>query len=194
MWKVSSLNPKYEVNEYGQVRNIRTKNVLKGYKDKNGYIIYDLIDDCGNRKSRKGHILVAYEFCDGRTSEKCYVNHIDFNKTNNSASNLEWVTHKENMEHWRKSQPFYTEINIPIIERENKINKGKCPVCQYDLQGNLLNIFESYMAAERATGAPSGNISACCRGKRRTVKGFIWRDLIEGSETIESIGENRINE
>ena len=37
MWKTSSLNPKYEVNELGQVRNATTKNILSPSPVHNGY-------------------------------------------------------------------------------------------------------------------------------------------------------------
>ena len=186
MWKTSSLNPKYEVNELGQVRNKQNKVILKGYKDKNGYIIFSMYDADGKRKDRKCHILVAYDFVKGRTQDKCYVNHKNFDKTDNRADNLEWVTHKENMAHWYKNQEFAAKVDIPIIQRESKLNKGKCPVIQYDLSGNMLAIYESYMDAQRATYVRSGNISLCCRGKRKTAGGYIWRDLIEGSTTIEN--------
>ena len=43
------------------------------------------------------HRLVAMCFVDGRTDEKNEVNHKDFNRTNNCADNLEWVTHAENI-------------------------------------------------------------------------------------------------
>ncbi len=187
MWKTSFLNPKYEVNELGQVRNKKNNNILSGSLDKDGYVVYSMTDLDGNRKDRKGHILVAYEFVEGRTEEKKFVNHKNFNKKDNRAVNLEWVTHKENMAHWRQLTNFATINEPPLYERENMLNKGKCPVIQYDLQGKYIAIFESYMAAQRATGIRSGNISSCCKGKRHTTGGFIWRDLIESSETIESI-------
>ena len=185
MWKTSSLNPKYEVNELGQVRNKKNKRILKGSKDKNGYIVFTMYDEKMRRKDRKCHILVAYEFVDGRTDEKCFVNHKNFNKSDNRAKNLEWVTHKENMEHWRQSQPFNTSVNIPIKIKEK--NRQKCPVIQFDLEGNEISQYESYMDAERHTKIRNGNISLCCRGKRHTAGGFIWRDLIESSTTIENI-------
>lgn len=186
MWKTSSLNPKYEVNELGQVRNATTKNILSPSPVRNGYYKLTMYNANGQRKDRYVHVLVAYEFVEGRTEEKCFVNHKDFDKSNNKASNLEWVSHKENMEHWRLSQPFATKNEPPIVKRENMLNRGKCPVIQFDLNGNELQRFDSYMDAQRATGIRSGNISLCCQGKRHTAGGFIWRDLIKGSETIEN--------
>lgn len=186
MWKTSSLNPKYEVNELGQIRNKITGYMLTPYPVHNGYLKLTLYDLDGKRRDRYIHVLVAYEFVPGRTEEKCFVNHKDFNKTNNCATNLEWVSHKENMEHWRQHQSFATMNEPPIIPRDNKSNKGKCPVIQYSLSGEKLVQYESYMDAQRATGIRSGNISLCCQGKRHTAGGFIWRDDIKGSETIEN--------
>lgn len=40
--------------------------------------------------------LVAHAFVEGWSKEKCYVDHIDREPTNNKASNLRWVTMKEN--------------------------------------------------------------------------------------------------
>lgn len=89
MWETSVINSNYEVNELGQVRNKQTKNVLKGYLDKDGYRIYTLRKD-GKQKSIKAHILIASNFCIKQSQEN-EVNHIDFNKENNCASNLEWL-------------------------------------------------------------------------------------------------------
>ncbi|GBB90810.1 hypothetical protein RclHR1_01790017 [Rhizophagus clarus] len=55
----------------------------------------------GHRKTaREGylvHRLVALAFCPKEGKE--YVNNIDGDSTNNNASNLEWCTPKENMQH-----------------------------------------------------------------------------------------------
>ena len=184
MWKQSSINSKYEVNELGQVRHILKKNILKGYKTKDGYQRFCMYDENTFRKDQYCHVLVATEFLENPNNHK-EVNHKNFNKFDNRVENLEWVSHEMNMEHWRHAQDFYT-----INEPELKINKNrfeqKIPVGQYSLDGQLIKIFPSYTQAEKELNISSGTISLAARGKRHTAGGFIWRDILEGSTTIES--------
>lgn len=35
----------------------------------------------------------------------------------------------------------------------------------------------------------TGNISSCCRGRRHTAGGFVWRDIKGSSTTIENESE-----
>lgn len=73
---------------------------IKPRKAKNGYLrVYMRNTTTNKRVDRYIHRLVAEHFiC--RTNEKAnIVNHKDCNRENNSVFNLEWVTHKENLEH-----------------------------------------------------------------------------------------------
>ena len=90
----------YDVSNDGQVRNARTKRVLKNQKS-GGYEHVSLYmkNSC---KISYIHRLVAIAFLQ-ENKEKKEVNHIDGIKTNNSISNLEWVTRSENMIHATKS-------------------------------------------------------------------------------------------
>lgn len=88
--------PTYSVSDTGRVRNIKGK-FLSLNKTSMGYPRCSL---CINGKVHQVHIhrLVAMEFCEGFSPDK-QVNHIDGDKKNNSASNLEWISHKENANH-----------------------------------------------------------------------------------------------
>lgn len=54
------------------------------------------------------------------------------------------------------------------------------PIAQYDLSGNLLQVFDSVIEASIAIGknkADTANICACCYGKYHTAYGYVWRQL-----------------
>lgn len=59
----------------------------------------------------------------------------------------------------------------------------RCPVCQFTIDGELVNSFKSLKEAQEQTGFASTNISACCRGKFRQAYGYVWRyqDKLESS-------------
>ena len=48
-------------------------------------------------------------------------------------------------------------------------------VQQYDVNGRLINLFDSMHSASRATGINQSSISMCCSGKHKTAGGYIWR-------------------
>lgn len=100
----------YQVSNLGRVRTISYMHCLRGrlYRidcerlitptdNGNGYLIIGLQKD-NERKNHYVHRLVADAFLD-KPDGKNYVNHIDYNKKNNNASNLEWCTQKENIDH-----------------------------------------------------------------------------------------------
>ena len=79
----------------GRTRTIPEKPV-KTYQTSDGYFIVKEAGRSG--KHIPLHVLVARMWCDGETAEKWQVDHLDGNKGNNSAENLEWVTPSENMQ------------------------------------------------------------------------------------------------
>lgn len=57
---------------------------------------------------------------------------------------------------------------------------------QYDLDYNLINEFVSLDEAEIKTGVSKSNICAACKGKYKTMNGFIWSyDKIKANQTEE---------
>lgn len=74
----------------------------------------------------------------------------------------------------RYSEDFSLRESATNRLRENG-KKHSIPVVQMDLSGVEIATFDSAMDAQRKTGAKNGNIIMCCRGKRKTAKGYKWR-------------------
>ena len=66
----------------------------------------------------------------------------------------------------------YDDNKELVIE---KIILGKKSVVQYDKNNNELNRFDSIKDASSKTGIYSANICSCCKGRKKTSGGFIWK-------------------
>ena len=152
----------YQVSNCGRVKSIKfgKEKILKQRKDKRGYYSVVLSKN-GIVKKYSVHRLVAEAFIDN-TDNLPYVNHKDEDKTNNNVNNLEWCDAKYNINYGT------------CIERRSK--KKSKPVLQYDLEGNFIKEWKSTMECGR-NGYNQGNVVACCQGKLKKYKGFIWRYL-----------------
>lgn len=83
----------YEITRDGQVINKTNGHVLKPQPNGKGYLRVHI-----DGKLRFVHRLVAEKYIPNPNNYE-QVNHIDGNKLNNSADNLEWVTNQENRDH-----------------------------------------------------------------------------------------------
>jgi len=73
-----------------------------------------------------------------------------------------------------------SESNKGIPKSKEAINKGvisrrKYKTIQFDIEGNRLNSFDSCKEAAEYIGISLSNISACCSGRTKTAKGFVWK-------------------
>ena len=91
--------PDYYVSSSGEIISGKygRLHTLKPDVSKDGYCRVSLCVN-GVRHRRLVHRIVAEVLIPNPHGKKC-VNHIDGNKMNNSVSNLEWVTYKENEVH-----------------------------------------------------------------------------------------------
>lgn len=150
----------YLVSGAGEIINVNTGNKLKGTADKAGYIRVCLIDDLGKRATPNIHRIVAEAFCPGREPET-EVNHIDGDKSNNSADNLEWVPHSVNLKHAYETGLREDDASPRAVIGTN-IESGE-QMC-----------FSSIYKAARFLGISQGNICMCCRGIRPYASGYYW--------------------
>lgn len=87
----------YMISSKGRVKNINTGSFISNCKSEKGYVMVSLMCESGKQKTYKLHRIVGTTFVPGFTREKCELDHKDCDKENNDASNLEWVTHDENI-------------------------------------------------------------------------------------------------
>lgn len=114
----------YTINRDGSILSMRGVKMSPAISAK-GYYKVVLC-----RKTVEVHRAVAERFIPN-PDNKCCVNHKDGDKGNNSVSNLEWVTHDENMKHAAE-----TGLMQKGTERPNaKMN------CEYVLTARTLHRF-----------------------------------------------------
>ena len=97
MTKIIDNFPNYSIDELGTITNLTTGHIKSCWLCKNGYYYVDLQRE-GFKRKIPVHRLLALAFLPNPENKRT-VNHIDGNKTNNSLSNLEWATDKENIQH-----------------------------------------------------------------------------------------------
>lgn len=122
IWKRIEQFEEYEISNYGRFKSYNKNKkgkILKYRKDSDGYYCVTLYNN-KNILQISVHRLVAINFIPNLLNKK-EVNHIDENKNNNKSNNLEWVTHKENMNHGtiniRKSEKMKShKINVKKFE------------------------------------------------------------------------------
>ncbi len=80
-------------------------------------------------------------------------------------------------EDFRKKRSMYMKSNPIKKEVYEKIAiANKIKIAQYDLNMNLLKIHESAAdACREISNLSTGHISSCCKNKRKTHRGFIWK-------------------
>ncbi len=107
-WRwIEGQEGKYQISNKGRIRSFvgRETRILLGTPDRRGYICVGLWDKRTPRKIyTRMHQLVAKAFVPNPLELK-EVNHDDEDKGNNFASNLKWVTRRENCLHSRLRPP-----------------------------------------------------------------------------------------
>lgn len=176
IWKdINGYEGLYQVSNMGRVKSIGRyitfdngwSNEAKMYihggileisKQSQGYSQVSLCKK-GRRITKRLNRLVAIAFLPNPYN-KPQVNHIDGNKSNNCANNLEWVTDIENKKH---------------AKEHGLLRPYKRSVIKMDLAGNILEVYESGNDAAIKNNLSRAAICHACKGKAKTSGGFRWR-------------------
>ena len=128
----------------------REDRILKPNCNKYGYLYVNLSLKGISRSIYIAH-LVARAFCNGYSPE-LEVDHINEIRTDNRSENLQYLTHKKNIQ---KSK------NIPVK--------------QLTLKGKIVKDWQSAREAERQGGFKHSAIARVCLGKSKTHAGYKWK-------------------
>ena len=172
-WKaVNGYEGLYEVSNAGKIRSVdhyvRSRycnrlvkgRIMKQQTDKDGYKKVCLCKE-NVRKTFFVHRIVATAFIENSHKYPC-INHIDENKQNNRADNLEFCTVQYN-----------TAYGNGIYKRSSKRKKAINQI----KNGIIVSIWDSATNASKATKISRGNIVSCLNGYRKTAGGYSWEYL-----------------
>lgn len=182
-----------------------TKNKwLKPFIHNSGHLIFCLVDDCGKRTYNGLHRWLAKAFIENPNNYDV-VHHKDHNPQNNKIENLQWISRQDHTSLHNKGKTFSEDHKkkisvakkgkesplkgIPLSANHRKklseahIGKPRLDVsenlskavAQYSKSGELIATYKSLSEAAEKTDCPVSNISSCCKCKRKSAKGFIWK-------------------
>ena len=161
MWKtIEEFDGRYAINEQGTIINIKTKRTKSIWEDKDGYNVVTLTYK-GKGHTRRIARLLAIAFIPNPFNLP-EVNHIDEDKSNDSLTNLEWVSRLDNMRHGTLQKRKGEKLRKPVVATNTRTGKTI--------------EFQSITDASKKIGINISNISAACRKVEhvKTAGGYKW--------------------
>lgn len=159
-WKILPQYPNYLIFEDGTVFSILSRSWLSPHPKKTGYQELILIDSDGKKNYVLIHRIVAECFCEKREGAN-EVNHINGDKADNRAINLEWVSRNENLRH---------AYETGLREQDTSART----VIATNIETGEQQRFASIYRAARFLGISQGNICMACKGLRPYAGGYYW--------------------
>ena len=143
----------FYIHRYGKdILTIRDGRESKYQIMKNGY-----------KKCALGlvHRIVAEAFLDEPSNKDWTVNHKDGNKLNNHYSNLEWISHSDNVKHW--------------IYSDRGIGTKLHPIEVHKTNGEYVGVFKSKQEASFELGLHKSTVTDVIKGRLKSTGGYTFK-------------------
>jgi len=169
-WKCYKGFSRYLISNKGSVYDKKLKCYVARTPNEDGYLKVTLRDDNEKRKSFSVHRLVAICFIPN-PNKLPEVNHKDGVKKRCTERNLEWVTHKDNIQHaW----------DTGLLKKDEKLSKRMSAIASLCVGAKnhkstsvycvtTKETFESMCIAARYYSAQQAQISKCCNNKAKSA-------------------------
>ena len=169
IWRpIEGYDGRYEISNFGRVKSYaqdrKPGKIKTGHPTYKGYRTILLYDGNGGSKWCPIHRLVASAFLENPENLP-QVNHIDENKSNNRADNLEWCDNDYNVN--------YGTRNERAALANRCCETTSLPVYSVDNSG-LVEYFASIGEAERQTGYNHSNIIRTLKGRTNHCGNRQW--------------------
>ena len=155
----------YLISDLGRIKSLKfdKERILKQNVNKyTGYVQCDILYDGNNKRTTKyPHLLVAEAFCEN-PNKLNRVNHLDLDKLNCKAINLEYVTKLDNIHHYYNS------------DKPNKCREMR-GVEARTLNGTLIGVYPSINQAAKQTGVSAGTVHKAVLGKTKKPRTYIFK-------------------
>lgn len=190
---------KYEVTSDGRIINISLNREVSQRGNDYSYKVVCLSDNNGKPRFVKVHRLVASKFVPS-DDETLEVNHIDGNKSNNNADNLEWVTSRENKIHaWEnglythKGESHYlsklTDDDVrKICEMLSSGCRAKEVADLFDTTKDVINNIKSGRSWKHISSLYNMNVQRKARRSLKTIE-MICQDIANGMSMKELLSK-----
>lgn len=177
IWKKINEFDGFLISTTGKCYSLKTNKLLKPQKYPNGYWFYSFKIN-GVQYTRSIHRLVALAFLPN-PENKPQVDHIIPISEGGgyNVENLKWVTPSENNRNpitsKKRSETLKGNENVKKATLAAAI-KNKKKTYMYSLDLKLEKVYDSVNDAAEEQGCFAQNISSCCSGAKKQIKGHIW--------------------
>jgi len=165
IYKAVKDYPNYLVRDDGVIIGARGKPLKYDY-NRTGYARVSLCRD-GEIKRKFVHRIVAESFLPDPEKPDAIVNHLDGDKLNNNYINLEWTTHKKNLQHALDTGLRCMKNSVAMSDEQREEVEWMLSTGMYSYQmiANTCRVTYNAVALlnrrlrERATTIPKGSTS-----------------------------------